>query len=382
MKKIYFDYASTTPVDCEVIKAMEPYFFKEFGNPSSPHHFGREAKKALENSRETLVGFLGAKPEEIVFTSGGSESNNHAICGIARSLKERGNHLILSKIEHHSVLEPALYLQKEGFKVTFVPVDQYGIVNPEDIKKAIADKTILIALIHASNEIGTIQDVVAVGKIAREAGIPFHVDAVQTVGHLPVNVNEIGCTTISLAAHKFYGPKGVGALYIRQGTRISSYLLGGDQERGRRASTQNVAGAVGLAKALELCGERMEAEAQTQTSLRNKLITEIPRIMDHCFLNGHPIRRLPNNVHFSFASLTSESLLMSLDMIGIACSMGSACTAGSLEPSHVLKAIGLSDELALGALRISIGRWTTMEEIDYFLNQLPGIVERLRAVNI
>jgi len=381
MKKIYFDYASTTPVDPDVIKAMEPYFFEKFGNPSSPHSVGRESQKALENARQTTAEFLGAKVEEIVFTSGGSESNNHSILGIARGLKERGNHLILSNIEHHSVLEPALSLQKEGFKVTCVPVDQKGIVNPEDIKKAVTDKTILIALIHASNEIGTMQDVAAVGKIAREAGIYFHVDAVQTVGHLPVDVNEIGCHILSLAAHKFYGPKGAGALYIRQGTRIANYLLGGDQERGRRASTQNVAGAVGLAKAIELCSQQMEEEIKTQTSLRNKLITEIPRRIDHCFLSGHPTQRLPNNAHFSFASLSGESLLMSLDMVGIASSMGSACTAGSLEPSHVLKAIGLSDELALAALRISIGRWTTVEEIDSFLDQLPLIVERLRAVS-
>ncbi len=381
MKKIYFDYASTTPVDPDVIKAMEPYFFEKFGNPSSPHSVGRESQKALENARQTTAEFLGAKVEEIVFTSGGSESNNHSILGIARGLKERGNHLILSNIEHHSVLEPALSLQKEGFKVTCVPVDQKGIVNPEDIKKAVTDKTILIALIHASNEIGTMQDVAAVGKIAREAGIYFHVDAVQTVGHLPVDVNEIGCHILSLAAHKFYGPKGAGALYIRQGTRIANYLLGGDQERGRRASTQSVAGAVGLAKAIELCSQQMEEEIKTQTSLRNKLITEIPRRIDHCFLSGHPTQRLPNNAHFSFASLSGESLLMSLDMVGIASSMGSACTAGSLEPSHVLKAIGLSDELALAALRISIGRWTTVEEIDSFLDQLPLIVERLRAVS-
>ena len=378
MKKIYFDYASTTPVDPHVIKAMGPYFFEKFGNPSSPHSVGRESQKALENARQTTAEFLGAKAEEIVFTSGGSESNNHAILGIARCLRDRGNHLILSNIEHHSVLEPGLYLQKEGFKVTCVPVDQKGIVNPEDIKRATTDKTILIALIHASNEIGSLQDVAAVGKVAREAGIYFHVDAVQTVGHLPVNVNEIGCHTLSLAAHKFYGPKGAGALYIRQGTRITNYLLGGDQERGRRASTQNVAGAVGLAKAVELCRQRMEEEIKTQTFLRNKLIAEIPRRIDHCFLSGHPTQRLPNNVHFSFASLSGESLLMSLDMIGIASSMGSACTAGSLEPSHVLKAIGLSDELALAALRISIGRWTTVEEIDYFLDELPGIVTRLR----
>lgn len=381
MKRIYFDYASTTPVDPEVIKAMEPYFFEKFGNPSSPHALGRESQKALENARQTTAEFLGAKPEEIVFTSGGSESNNHAVLGIARGMKERGNHLILSAIEHHSVLEPALCLQKEGFKVTCVPVDQKGIVNPEDIKKAVTDKTILIALIHASNEIGTIQDVSAVGKIAREAGIYFHVDSVQTIGHVPVNVNEIGCATLSLAAHKFYGPKGAGALYIRQGTRIQNYLLGGDQERGRRASTQNVAGAVGLARAIELCRQRMGEEIKAQTLLRNKLIAEIPRRIENCFLNGHPAQRLPNNTHFSFASLSGESLLMSLDMVGIASSMGSACTAGSLEPSHVLKAIGLSDELALAALRISIGRWTTIEEIDCFLEQLPPIVERLRAVS-
>ncbi len=378
MHRIYLDYAATTPADPEVIKAMESYFFEKFGNATSPHTFGREASKALENARETLAHFLGAKSEEIIFTSGATESNNQAIIGLAYHLKGKGNHIIVSKIEHHSVLEPIEFLAKQGFKITYINVDKTGLVDPHDIKKAIINQTILISVMYANNEIGAIQPVAEIGKIAKERKILFHVDAVQMTGHLPVNVNEIGADVLSLSAHKFYGPKGVGALYVRKGTPVDSYLMGGDQEKGRRASTQNVAGAVGLAQAIELCREKMSQEIEVQTKLRNKIINEVTKRIDGVTFNGHPTKRLPNNAHFSFDKVQGETLLTSLDMMGIAASMGSACTSGAMEPSHVLRAIGLSDDLAFGSLRITIGRWTTSEEVDYFLEQLPGIVKRLR----
>ncbi len=382
MEKIYFDYASTTPVDAHVIEAMEPYWSEEFGNPSSPHGFGRATKKVVEEAREALARFIDAKSEEIIFTSGGTESNNHALIGIARRLKKSGNHLLVSKIEHHSVIEAANFLKSEDFRITWLPVDTQGCLDPQEVRRAITDKTILIAVMHASNEIGTVQDIPAIGKIAKEHKICFHVDAVQTAGHLPCSVKDLSCDTLALAAHKFYGPKGVGALYIRQGTPVENYLFGGDQERGRRASTQNVPGIVGLGKAIELCDRSMIEETNTQLSLRDQLLTEIPKRIPDVRVNGHLSHRLPNNAHFSFAGLESESLLMSLDMIGICASMGSACTAGALEPSHVLKAIGLSDELAFGSLRISIGRWTTPKHIDYLLEQLPDIVWRLRSSRV
>ncbi len=379
MKRIYFDYASTTPVDQGIIKAMEPYFFERFGNPSSSHAFGRQAQKALEESRETLARLIGANSEEIIFNSGATEGNNHAILGIARSFKNQGRHILCSSVEHHSVLESMAYLEKEGFKVTYLPVDETGLVDPQAVKKAVTKETILIVVMHASNEIGTIQPIVQIGRIAKEYKIPFLVDAVQAVGHIPVDVNELGADLLSLSAHKFYGPKGIGALYARKGIKISSFLLGGDQEKSRRASTQNVAGAVGLAKAVELCQTRMNEEMIIQKGFRDRLFEEIPKRIPGVRGNGHWIQRLPNNAHFSFEKISGEALLMSLDMIGIAASMGSACTSGAMEPSHVLRAIGLSDELALGSLRITLGRWTTQEEIDYLLEKLPGIVASLRS---
>ncbi|MDP2652549.1 MAG: IscS subfamily cysteine desulfurase [Candidatus Omnitrophota bacterium] len=378
MNPFYFDYASTTPADPEVIRAMESFFHDRFGNASSPHAFGREAQKALEDARQTLAGFIGSLPEEIVFTSGATESNNSAILGAAFSHRDQGNHIIISSIEHHSVHEPAHFLEKFGFRVTSVDVDPLGLVDPEAVRKAITDKTVLIAVMHASNEIGTIQPVAGIGKVARERGIPFLVDAVQTVGHIPVDVRELGADMLSLSAHKFYGPKGVGALYIRKGVKVTHYLMGGDQERGRRASTQNVAGIVGMAKAVELCRGKMADEARTQTALRDRIIAEVLRRIDGVRLNGHPASRLPNNVHFSFDKIQGETLLMSLDMEGIAASMGSACTAGAMEPSRVLRAIGLSDELAFGSLRLTIGRWTTQEHVDALLETLPAVVKRLR----
>lgn len=379
MERIYLDYASTTPVDPDVIRAMEPYLFERFGNAASPHSFGREANKALEDARQTLAGFIGASAEEIIFTSGATESNNHALFGVAARLKEQGRHIIISAIEHHSVYEAAESLEREGWQVTYVKPDTDGLIDPADIKKAITDETVLIAVMHASNEIGTIQPVAEIGAIARERQILFLVDAVQTVGHLPVKVNELNADLLSLSAHKFYGPKGIGALYIRKGTPIQPFLRGGGQERDRRASTQNVAGAVGLARALELCKTNMADEAAIQQKLRDRLLTEIPKLIDGVKVNGHRAHRLPNNVHFAFQGLQSEAILMSLDMTGIAASMGSACTAGSLEPSHVLRAIGLGEDLIHGALRITLGRWTKPEHIDFLIEQLPSIITRLRV---
>lgn len=379
MPKIYFDYASTTPIDPAVIKAMEPFFFEKFGNASSPHVFGREAKKALEDAREFLAKSINAVAEEVIFTSGATESNNHALIGAATANVKKGKHIIVSQIEHHSVLEPVALLQKQGFKVTFIRPDSKGVIDPEDIIKAITDKTIIVSVMHASNEIGTIQPVEQIGKICREKEILFHVDSVQTVGHIPVDIKKLNCDFLSLSAHKFYGPKGVGALYIRKKAKLDNFLLGGDQEQSRRASTQNVAGAVGLAKALEICIAKMPQESETQIKLRDSLISKVPQLVEGVIVNGHLTERLPNNAHFSFEKVQGESLLMSLDMVDIAASMGSACTSGALEPSHVLRAIGLSDELALGSLRISLGRWNQSMEIDYFLSNVSSIIQRLRV---
>jgi cysteine desulfurase len=381
MNRIYLDYAATTPVDPEVIKVMEPYFFEKFGNPSSIHSYGQEAKKAIEDSRQKLSTFLGAKPEEIVFTSGGTESNNFAVKGVASAMEKKGNHIITSVIEHHAISEPCKFLEKRGFKITCVGVDKYGLVSPEDIKKEITDKTILISVMHANNEIGTIQPIAEIGKLARENGIYFHTDAVQTVGHIPLKVEDLNVDLLSLSAHKFYGPKGVGALYIRKGARIDRFLHGGDQEKGRRASTHNTTGIVGLGAAIELCRLKMREEARLQTALRDKLIKEIPNKISEVYLNGHPTNRLPNNVNFSIKYIEGESILLNLDMLGIAASTGSACTSTSLEPSHVLLAIGLSHEIAHGSLRITLGRWTKEEEINYLLEHLPKVVSKLRAMS-
>ncbi len=381
MKRIYLDYAATTPCDPEVLKAMEPYFFERFGNASSIHSFGQEAKKGLEDARATLASFIGARPEEIIFTSGGTESNNTVIYGVAEALASKGNHIITSQIEHHAISEPCKFLEKKGFKITYVGVDKEGLVSPEDIKKAITDKTILVSIMHANNEIGVIQPIAEIGKIVKEKGIYFHTDAVQTVGHIPVNVNDLNIDLLSLSGHKFYGPKGVGALYIRKGTRMEPYLRGGDQERGKRASTHNVSGIVGLGKAIELCRLKMDEETKFQIKLRDKIIKEISSEIPDVRLNGHLTQRLPNNVNFSIKFIEGESILLNLDMLGIAASTGSACTSTSLEPSHVLLAIGLKHEVAHGSLRITLGRWTKEEELDYFLENLPKIVAKLRAMS-
>ncbi len=381
MKKVYFDYAATTPTDPEVLAAMQPYFFEKSGNASSLHAYGQEAKKAVEDSREMLAEFIGAKPEEIVFTSGGTESDNFALLGTAYALEKKGNHIITSAIEHHAIIEPLKFLEKKGFKITYLKVDKDGLVSEQDLKEAITDKTILVSIMQANNEIGTLEPIAELGKIVKEKGIYFHTDAVQTIGHIPVDVDELNVDLLSLSAHKFYGPKGVGALYIRKGTRLETFMRGGDQEKGRRGSTYNTTGIVGLSKAIELCQKNMKNEIKFQGALRDKLIQEIPARISEVRLNGHPLKRLPNNVNFSIKYIEGESMLLSLDLLGIACSTGSACTSSSLEPSHVLLAIGLDHETAHGSLRITLGRWTKEADIDYLLEKLPLVVQKLRAMS-
>lgn len=381
MKRIYLDYAATTPTDPEVVKAMLPFFHEKFGNPSSPHSFGAEVKEEVEHARDTLAQFLSARSDEIVFTSGGTESDNFAVIGTCLANKKKGDHIITSAIEHHAVSEPCKYLEKSGFKITHVGVDKYGLVDPEEVKKAITDKTILVSIMHANNEIGTIQPIAQIAQVTKERGVYFHSDCVQAVGHIPVNVNELNVDLLTLSAHKFYGPKGIGALYIRKGTRIQRFLHGGDQENRRRASTLNSTGIIGMGKAIELCKDKMEAEIKEETRLRDKLIKGIQAQIPEVYLNGHPTKRLPNNVNFSVEYIEGESMLLNLDMEGIAASSGSACTSDSLEPSHVLLATGLDHALAHGSLRFTLGRWTNEEEIDYVIKVLPGIVEKLRSMS-
>jgi cysteine desulfurase len=375
------DYAATTPTDQAVVAAMTPFFHDVFGNPSSLHAFGQEAKRAVETARLKIASCIGADPEEIVFTSGGSESDNFAIKGAAYALKNKGNHIITSSIEHHAVLEPCRFLDENGFEVTRVPVDAEGLVDPSDVETAITDKTILISIMHGNNEIGTIQPVAEIGAIARERGIAFHTDAVQTFGRLPLTVDDLNVDLLSASGHKIYGPKGVGILYIRKGTHIQSFMHGGDQERGRRASTHNVPGIVGMGKAVELAMKDMRAEAGRLSALRDRMIQGILDNIEDTCLNGHPRLRLPNNVNVSIGYVEGESLLLSCDMEGIACSTGSACTSSSLESSHVLMAIGLPHEIAHGSLRFTLGRYTREEDMEYVVGTLPGIVKKLRTMS-
>ena len=381
MERIYLDYAATTPCASEVVAAMLPFFSDRFGNPASMHASGQENKGAVEEARERIASFLGAAPGEIVFTSGGTESNNTAVKGVAYARQGKGNHIITSPIEHHAVLEPCHFLEKEGFEITILPVDGDGLVDPDDVRKTITGKTILISVMHANNEIGTIQPIEEIGRIARERGVYFHTDAVQTLGHLPFTVGELHVDLLSASAHKLYGPKGVGILFVKKGTRLTPFMHGGEQENRRRASTHNVPGIVGFAKAVELASEGMETEVRELTALRDRLITGLREGIEAVKLNGHSTRRLPNNVNISVAHVEGEGLLLSLDMLGIACSTGSACSSASLEPSHVLMALGLPHELAHGSLRFSLGRPTTAADIDRLLAVLPPVVQRLRAMS-
>jgi len=381
MRRIYLDYAATTPTHPEVVKTMLPYFTDVFGNPSSIYSYGQEAKGAIEGARTKVADLIGARDEEIVFTSGGTEADNFALKGVAFANELKGNHIITTSIEHHAVLETGKFLERRGFNVTYLPVDEYGLVDPDDVSRAITDKTILISVMQANNEIGTIEPIAEIAKIAREEEIYFHSDAVQTVGHIPVNVNELGVDLLSMSAHKFYGPKGVGALYVRKGTKLTPFMHGGEQEKRRRAGTENVPGIVGFGKAAELAQQDMNQEAERLTSLRDKLITGLLERIDHIRLNGHPIVRLPHNVNISVDYVEGESMVLNLDLEGICASTGSACSSSSLEPSHVLLAIGLSHEQAHGSLRFTLGKWTTGEEIERVLDVLPKIVTKLRAMS-
>ena len=381
MKRIYLDHAATTPTDPEVVKAMLPYFADSFGNPSSVYSYGPEAKGAVEQARTSVAALIGARSEEIVFTSGGTEGDNFALKGVAYANEDKGKHIITTAIEHHAVLEVCKFLEKRGFRITYLPVDKYGLVDPDDVKKAITAKTVLISVIHASNEVGTIEPIEEIGRIAEQAGICFHSDAVQTVGHIPVDVNAVGANLLSISAHKLYGPKGVGALYVRKGTRLVPLMQGGEQERRRRAGTENVPGIVGLGKAAEIAGQQMTGEAKRLRHLRGRLIKGLLETMEHIRLNGHPERRLPNNVNVSVDFVEGESVLLNLDLEGICASTGSACSSSSLKPSHALLALGLSPELAHGSLRFSLGRENTEEDVERVLEVLPGIVARLRAMS-
>ena len=376
------DHAATTPTDVEVVKAMKPYFSLKYGNPNSIHSFGQEAREVVEEAREKIAHLVGANPSEIVFTAGGTEADNYAIKGIAWANQKKGNHVITSKIEHHAVLHSCQFLEKQGFKVTYLPVDKYGLIDPEDVKKAITDKTILVTIMHANNEIGTIEPIKEISKVVKKAGVYFHTDSVQTTGHIPINVNNLGVDMLSMSGHKFYGPNGVGALYLRKGTKIVTLIDGGAQEKNRRAGTENVAGIVGLGKAAELAEKRLlQGKEDEVVKLRDKLIKGITEKIDHTRLNGHLTKRLPGNANFCFEFIEGESMLLSLDMEGVAASSGSACTSGSLKASHVLLSIGLPPEIAHGSLRLTLGKDNTEEEVDYMIGLLPGIIEKLRALS-
>jgi len=378
-RRIYMDNAATTATRPEVLEAMMPFFTQHYGNPSSIHAFGRDARRAMENARKQVAAALNCEPREVYFTGGGSESDNWAIrCALQN---KQGKHIITSAIEHHAVLHTCEYMEKQGYEVTYLPVDEYGIVSVEDVKNAIRPDTALITIMAANNEIGTIQPIAEIGKIAKEAGILFHTDAVQAIGAIPVDVKEWNVDMLSLSGHKFHAPKGVGALYIRKGIRISNLIYGGAQERGLRAGTENLPSIVGLGKAIELAVAELPEYSKRLTALRDKLIDGILNNIPDVQLNGHRTQRLPGNVNVSVRYVEGEALLMRLDLAGIAASSGSACTSGSLDPSHVLLAIGLPHEIAHGSLRLSLGTDTTEEDVDYVIETLPNIVNTLRAMS-
>jgi cysteine desulfurase len=381
MARIYLDFAATTPVHPDVLAAMLPYFTEAFGNPSSIHACGQEVKGAVEEARTNVAALIGASDEEIYFTSGGTEADNFALEGVAFASEKKGNHIITTAIEHHAVLETCHFLEKRGFNITYLPVDRYGMVDPDSVRKAITAKTILISVMHANNEVGTIQPLEEIGRIAREAGVYFHTDAVQTVGHLPVAVNGLGVDLLSMSSHKLYGPKGIGALYVRKGTKLVSFMHGGGQEERRRAGTENVPGIVGFGKAAEIARQGIDREVVQLTRLRDKLIKGLLERIDHTHLNGHPSKRLPNNVNISIGFVEGESMCLNLDLEGICASTGSACSSGSLEASHVLLAMKIPHEQAHGSLRFTMGKWTIEEDIERVLDVLPGIVAKLRAMS-
>jgi cysteine desulfurase len=381
MRHIYFDHASTTATDPAVANAMLEYMTTKFGNPSSPHFFGRQVRKEVVDARQQLADLIGATADEIFYTSGGSESDNFALKGIAFANQKKGNHIITTQIEHHAILHTCQWLEKHGFTVTYLPVDEFGLVSVEAVQQAITDQTILISVMFANNEVGTIEPIAEIGALAKEKGIYFHTDAVQAVSHVPIDVKAMNIDLLSLSGHKFYGPKGIGALYIRRGVKIETVQHGGAQERKLRAGTENVPGIVGLGIAAQKALSELKTENHRLESLRDKLIQGIESKIPDAKLNGHRIQRLPGNVNFSFRFVEGESLLLTLDMKGIAASSGSACTSGSLDPSHVLLAMGLTHEVAHGSLRLTLGRENTDADIEYILEVLPEIVARLRSMS-
>jgi cysteine desulfurase len=380
--QVYLDYAATTFTAPEVVSAMAPYFTQSFGNPSSIYSFSEENRRAIAESRQKVADVIGASRDEIYFTSGGTEADNWALKGVAWRNRARGNHVITTRIEHHAVLYAAKFLQENGFEVTFLDVDPEGRVRPEDVAKALTDRTILVSVMFANNEIGTIQPVAKIGALCRERGVPFHTDAVQAVAHVPIDVKAMNIDLLSMSAHKFYGPKGVGALYVRKGIRIENLIHGGGQERGRRATTENVAGIVGLGAAIELTSSRMRESSARIAALRDMLIDGVMKSIPYAKLNGAPSgERLPNNANFSFIGIEGETLLLDLDREGVYASTGSACSSGSLDPSHVLMAIGLTHEQAHGSLRMTLGEETTEEHVRHVLEVLPRIVKRRREMS-
>lgn len=381
MNRIYMDNAATTRVSEPVAQAMMPYLTEVFGNPSSVHSFGREARKALDHARAQVAQALGAEPKEIYFTGCGTESDNWAIRGAAYAHKDKGNHIITTTIEHHAVLHTCEQLEKEGFEVTYLEVDEYGRVDVKALEAAIRPTTVLITVMAANNEIGTLEPIEEIGRIAREHKVLFHTDAVQAIGSVPFDVKRMNIDMLSLSGHKFHAPKGVGALYIRSGVRIDRFIRGGAQERGQRAGTENLASIVGMGRAIELATQNLEAHNAKLSALRDRLIQGILSNIPEVRLNGHPTMRLPGNVNVSIRYIEGESLLLSLDLKGIAASSGSACTSGSLDPSHVLLAIGLPHEIAHGSLRFSLSEENTEAEVDYVIDTLREIVDRLRAMS-
>ena len=379
MRKVYLDNAATTALSPKVLEKMMPYLTDIYGNASSPHSFGQTARIGVEHAREQVARAINADPSEIVFTGCGTESDNTVLFGVAERYAKKGDHIITTNVEHHAILHSCAALEKKGIKVTYLPVDKDGLVTPEQVRDAITDKTILVSVMFANNEVGTIMPIPEIAAVCHEKGVLFHTDAVQAAGHIPIDVKAMGIDMLSISGHKFHGPKGVGVLYERKGIRLPSYIIGGEQEKGRRAGTENVAGIVGLGEALELAVTNMSETSARMTRMRDRLIEGIEATIPEVKLNGHRTKRLPNNVNFSIKYIEGESILLMLDMAGIAASSGSACTSGSLEPSHVLSAMGLSPDTARSSVRFSLGRDNTAEEIDRVLAVLPPIVEDLRA---
>jgi len=382
MKRAYFDYQAASPVDPRVVEAMTPYFGTVFGNPSSTHGLGQEAKAAIEEARTRIASLIGArKKEEIIFTSGATESNNLALIGVSQRNREKGDVIVTSTIEHISILNICKYLGRLGFKVNHVPVDGYGMIDLRDFEKIVSDRTVLVSIMYANGEIGTIESIAEIGRIARAHGVAFHVDAVAAAGRIPINVVRDNIDLLSLSSNDLYGPKGVGALYVREGTRIAPIMIGGGQERGLRSGTENVPAIVGMGKAAELAAQVMAEESVQLTRLRDRLYAGIIKEVPYSYLNGHPTTRLPNNLNMRFSYIEGESLVLSLDMEGVAVSSGSACSSKTLEPSHVLRAIGLAHEEAHGSLLFSLGRWNDDDDVDRVLSVLPGIAGRLRRMS-